>query len=100
MTQRVLKYSIAVDDEEHTFDMPEGAKLLHVACQEGAGNVQLWAQVEPEILHESRTFRVFATGQPLTDTSFHEWHHVGTTLALSGALVWHLYERVYAYERY
>lgn len=83
MTDRVLKWSIPVDDKPH--DAP--ALVVHVACQSSYDSVEVWA-LERHIKYAGiGKFQVFATGQEVPDDA----EYVGTALAAQGSLVWHLF---------
>lgn len=89
--RRVFKYDIPLT--RATFDMPDGARIVHVACQHDASSVQLWAEVDDATLTRRRQFHIFGTGHPIPeDTGGREFIHVGTAIAPGGALVWHVYE--------
>ena len=90
----VFKYPLRIEDEG-TVVMPEGARLLHVAVQEGSepgpSDLQLWAEVEPERPSQERTVRIFGTGHAMPEDV--PLHHVGTVQMAGGRLVWHVYEQ-------
>lgn len=48
-----------------TMSLPKGAEIVHVDVQNG--EAQLWAIIDPMAVYESRTFRIFATGQHIDD---------------------------------
>jgi hypothetical protein len=79
---RVLKWSVAVDDQLHEIG---AGKVAHVACQNGPDSVEVWT-LELGGPH-TLTAQVFATGQPLPGTVT---HHIGSTVAADG-LVWHVF---------
>jgi len=83
----VFKYEIPVDDQWHEIAMPLPAKVLHVACQDGArGTVMVWAEVTPSGAEvSSRAMRVYGTGHPVPSGAV----YVGT--ALASPFVWHVY---------
>jgi hypothetical protein len=84
MSRRVLKWTIAVNDQDHAIG---GGPVVHAACQHGDPSlVQVWT-VESEGT-TGRDVRVFATGQPLPDAAT----YLATTLASDGALVWHVFD--------
>lgn len=83
----VWKYEIPVDGQTHGHTIPEGATLVHVACQDGPGFVQVWALVDPLRQPETRDFQVYGTGQDVPSDA----RYVGTALAPFG-LVWHVFE--------
>lgn len=67
-------------------EMPVGAKILHVAMQNG--EVTIWAVVLPNAEREKRAFRVVGTGNPFPDAD--KWAHIGTVF--DGPFVWHVFE--------
>lgn len=87
MTRAIYKYSVRVSDGWQAVAMPGEARILHVACQEDAWAVQVWAEVD--ITSQVNTIthlQVFGTGQSIPDGAV----YVGSTMA--GAFVWHVYE--------
>jgi hypothetical protein len=83
----VFSYSLYVDDEIHKIMLPVGARIVHVALSTREYDVvRFWAEVDNDLPMETRIFQVFGTGQPVSG------RYVGTTVATSGALVWHLFE--------
>lgn len=81
----VYRYEVPVDDEAHEIEL--SGLIVHVASRV-ITVVDVWAESDREA-PIVRTFRVFATGQPLP----HQAVHIGTVLAgRDGVLVWHLYE--------
>lgn len=84
MSGEIWRYEVAVDDRWHPLQL--SGEILHVDCR-NLHAVEVWA------LHtggpvETRTFRVYGTGQPLPDSVA----HIGTAIAPGGQLVWHLIE--------
>ena len=74
-----------------TFQIPEGARFLHCAEQNGA--MCLWFEVDPgETRTVQRGFRIFGTGDPSVDAHL---SYVGTGLFNGGTFVFHVYEVSY-----
>lgn len=67
--------------------MPKGAKVL--CAREQAGNVCIWAEVDPTAPKENRAFEVFGTGHEMADQPR---TYIGTVVLSGGALVFHVYE--------
>lgn len=86
MSKRVLKWIVPVDDEPHEIG---GGPVVHIACQNGPGLVMVWTEepTNPSRPTEPRTAQVYGTGHEVPDRLV----HLGSTLALDGALVWHCY---------
>ena len=84
--KRVYKYEVPINDR-CAIMMPVGARLLHLAEQDGAPC--LWALVDPVAPVEARHFRLAGTGH---DVDCHILAYVGTVLLRGGALVFHLFE--------
>lgn len=80
----VHKYVLAIRDVV-LLALPAGAKPLHVAEQ--AGQLCLWALVDPDKKLTKRTFRVVGTGQSAPAKGY-----VGTALLHGGSLVLHVFE--------
>lgn len=82
MTSRIYRYEVPVDDKWHT--IKDVSPALHVACRE-LDTVEFWAHpVEQSV--RVRAFRVYGTGHDIPPEAM----YVGTALAPSGQLVWHL----------
>jgi hypothetical protein len=82
----VLRHEVPVDDTWHDVRLP--GPVVHIATRR-PDVVEIWTlhtDGGPEV---TRTFRVYGTGQPITDAV----RHVGTAIVPGGALVWHLMER-------
>ena len=73
-----------------TYEMPEDAKLLHVADQHGVPT--MWFEVDKDKLSESREFVVIGTGHEIHEEPWYVLNHIGSTM--SGVFVWHIYEKV------
>lgn len=84
----VYKYTVPIQDE-FTVTMPEGAKLLSFAAQNG--DPMLWALVDPDAgFRTLRVFRLFGTGHTIVDSE--TLTYVGTVLVHGDDLVFHLFE--------
>lgn len=85
MSDRVLKWVIPVDDEQHEIT---GIPLF-VGCQDDMkyDEVVVWTQVS---VYDSKVRKVqaFATGQPLPRGAKYVW----TVICAKGSLVWHLFD--------
>lgn len=86
--KQVFKYQFAIDDE-FELEMPKGAQILRVACQQSMP--MLWALVDASAEKEVRRFAVYGTGHPIEH--FDQRIHVATFFMAGGKLVWHLFER-------
>lgn len=66
--------------------MPDPAKVIHTACIDGVGTVNVWAEVTTDSrMTPTRRMRVFGTGHALPDGAV----YVGT--APAAPFVWHVY---------
>lgn len=83
---KVFKYKLPAIDTTVQVELPEGAKVLHVADQ--GGSPHLWALVNPDAPTETHYFRVAATGADVA----RELEYVGTAVCFNGALLWHVFE--------
>lgn len=97
MSTTIWKYPLKITDKQ-ILQMPEGAKLLSAQMQ--GNTLCLWALVNPGAPTQPREIEVFGTGNPmlvqLGDCAFGaqvERHYIST--AIAGALVWHIFERVW-----
>lgn len=83
----VYVYRISLDVPVMTFDIPEGARLLHTAEQHGM--VAIWCEIpDPEASKVTRRFELYGTGHPIPSGAI----YIGTTLHYGGELVLHVYE--------
>ena len=84
MTKKVFKYLIQITTHETTIEMPIGAKIISVGCQND--ELFLWAHVDTEKATEKRKIAVYGTGHEVT----HEGVFIGTVLMFDGSLVLHV----------
>lgn len=92
MTKTIWKYSFDIDDE-FVLEMPEGARVLHVAMQ--GRQSCLWAVISPERSKVKRRFSIVGTGHPMPDR---ELQYCGTfQVTGSVILVFHLFEDIEFY---
>ncbi|KKN34697.1 hypothetical protein LCGC14_0791240 [marine sediment metagenome] len=85
---KILKYPFEVDGEVN-IQMPAGARVLTVQVQ--YGSPCLWAAVVPEAPIETRSFRIFATGQKI-DIDLTQAQYIGTFPLREGSFIGHLFE--------
>lgn len=76
------------DDAE--FQMPQGARLLHVGVQSGQFPyvVAIWALVNPTMPTVRRRLYVRGTGHVVPEGV----EYVGSTITANGSLVWHVFD--------
>ena len=89
MSWTIWKFPLALEVEQ-TVEVPQNAKFLHVAYQDGLPTV--WAEVDPDLPREPRTFVIVGTGHRVPETGGPTGKppaYVGTVLR--GAFVWHIY---------
>jgi hypothetical protein len=79
----IWKFPFELSDAA-VIEMPQRAKVLHVAAQNGAPTI--WALVDTEAPKEPRTFRIVGTGHPIPE----DVKHAGTFQ--QGPFVWHVFE--------
>lgn len=87
MNARIWKFEFDIHDRI-TIQMPKGAKILHVECQDNMPCI--WALVNADAPRETRSFRIVGTGHPIPDIA--DLRHVATFQMADGQLVWHLFE--------
>lgn len=90
----IYKYPIPLRTSQviHKFDLPQGAKVLHVGAQDPE-NVLIWVQHKAEhpkheAPREQRTFRVYGTGHLIDPEEVKEY--IGSVVV--APFVWHVYE--------
>lgn len=86
--QKVFKYLLPVFTHSE-IQMPEGAKILHVAVQ--AGYPFIWALVNPDAPLKTRSFDVYATGHEIINPAFTR-KFIGTFFVNGGEFVFHVFE--------
>lgn len=82
--REIWKYDFEISDDYQVKEMPSGAEILRVASQDSV--LTMWAMVIRKRALESRTFRVYGTGQPIAPDD----RYIGT--ADIRPFVWHLFE--------
>jgi hypothetical protein len=82
----VWKYPIPLNPGNAVHEVPDQARLVHIATQRG--ETALWYEVNPDAAPVQRRFSLFATGESIPDG----WTYRGTTLHDRGYLVLHVYE--------
>jgi len=80
----IWKYPL--DGTQIDLQMPVGTRILHVSEQHGGPT--FWALVDTDASLEMRSFRLYATGEPMANPV----QYVGTVLLSGGAYVFHLFE--------
>lgn len=88
MPLTVYKYPLPMH-REPAIEMPKEARILCVQVQKEVACV--WAIVDPEQPTETRTFRLFGTGQPM-DIVVGSHRYIGTFQLLAGDFIGHLFE--------
>jgi hypothetical protein len=82
----IWKYPVGFYGPNH-ISLPADAKILHVDRRDHISHaVAFWAEVNPSIPSEIRSFQVVGTGHQISPNM----EHIGTTI--DGSYVWHLYE--------
>lgn len=86
----IYKYTIPVDGQEHLLSLPQYTMIVNVDKHPKRSDaVSAWALIyDTNMPHESRTFIVSGTGQPVDP----DWSYIGSAVTLDGSLVWHLWE--------
>lgn len=91
----VLKFKVPIDGKWHSLLLPPGATLVHVGNvypiwsppPHASDYLHFWAESpDPRDEPVSRSFRAYATGEPITDEAA-TW--AGTFI--EDGFVWHLY---------
>ena len=85
----IWKYSFDLNTTEYAFQIPQGAKPLHV--REQRGTMCMWLLVDTEKPKERRIFVIQGTGHELSiDTD--KAVYIGTAFMDSGNFVFHIFE--------
>lgn len=71
--------------ESSEISMPKGAEILHIDVQRETPC--LWARVDTDCEHETRTFAIVGTGHPCPSGC-----HIGSFLMRGGDFVFHVFE--------
>jgi len=83
--QTIFKYTLEITDRQ-VMSMPAGAKPLTVQMQNG--KLQLWVLCDPGRSKNIRTFAVYGTGNPISDSDY-----AGEYIASvqDGSFIWHVF---------
>ena len=84
----IWKYTL--DPNDLKINMPIGARIL--TAREQRDRICVWAEVHDDSHTEQRNFVVVATGQEMPEGIL---KYLGTASLNSGALIFHVYERVF-----
>lgn len=88
----IWKFPLQTTDQQ-SLEMPESAEILSVQVQ--GETPCLWALVDPQAIRLTRVFETFGTGHPVpVDAGHIRRKFIGTYQLLSGALVFHVFERI------
>lgn len=88
-TRAVHKFALLLGSENR-IEMDQTAGILHVGMQ--GHLLMLWAVVDTEAPKFTRTFKVFGTGELISDG----WLPIGT--CFDGPFVWHVFELLVRHE--
>ncbi len=83
----IWKFSLVVTDV-NDIEMPKWAKILKVDVN-FEEQPQMWALVIPDAIRETRRFRIYGTGHPITATNL---EFIDTFQQKHLGLVWHVFE--------
>lgn len=89
MTLHVYKYPFNMTGEQTEFELPIGAKLLHVAAQHNA--FHLWALVDDDTILETRVVRIVGTGHDIPYAPA-RLAYLNTIMIGEGRFVFHAFE--------
>ena len=85
--ETVWKFKINPSSEIQTIEMPVWSHILYFG-EDPNGELCIWAQVNPVLEYESRSFYCIGTGWDMSED--YMWNWVGT--ARQGSYMWHLFE--------
>jgi hypothetical protein len=85
---KIFRYVLGITDFQ-TRGMPDGARILSV--QNKAGELCLWALVDPDQPTVSVGVRIVGTGNPFDDAK--EWADCFVGTVIQGRFVWHVFAR-------
>lgn len=85
--ETVWKFKINPSLEIQTIEMPAWSHVLYFG-EDPNGELCIWAQVDPVLACEPRTFYCMGTGWDMPEDC--AWNWVGT--ARQGPYMWHLFE--------
>ena len=80
-------WKITLNQPEQDFDLPRGARVVHVATQDD--NPCVWLDLDTSRIVQSRTFAAYGTGHLVPEDAA----YVGTARGVAGGLVFHIYEQ-------
>ncbi len=83
----IHKYTFKIEDEV-SIEMPKGARILSVQCQDDIP--VMWALVDTENELETRLFNIFGTGEEIWPSfDYSKEDHLATFQ--HGIFVWHIF---------
>jgi hypothetical protein len=85
--KRIYKYNLAIIDQQAIM-MPPSAEIISAQMQ--AGELKIWAIVDPSAVESLRHFEVFGTGHPIQNNGPRKF--LGTVQM--GGLVFHVFEYI------
>lgn len=90
---KVFKYPLEIRDEQR-IAMPYVATIISAQAQHGI--LCLWAVVDETAPPTERTIDILGTGHHMEGDRFmgDKRKFIGTVQMMSGALVWHVFERI------
>jgi len=81
----IWKYELEIKDVQD-IEIPEGAKLLHIANQNGG--LCVWFEVDQEARKKMNTFAIVGTGNAFDPKGF---EHIGSVII--NPFVWHVFQK-------
>ena len=84
----IYKYPLPLDRIQ-SVSMPADALIRSVGKQ--GDDLMLWAEVDTNAPHKTRTIEIFGTGHSIPEDMGASRAYIGTVQA--GFFVWHIYER-------
>ena len=87
----VFKYPLQITGSQ-VIRMPTGATILSFQSQ--FDEPCIWALVDSEFPEVDREFQIIGTGHPIGEKVGKRLTYIGTIQAMSGKLIWHLFEVV------
>lgn len=88
---QIWKYELT-PKREQTIEIPLGAEILSVGCQQHPEQAVIWAKVNPNAVKALKIIVVLATGQEYECEPSWELKFIGT--GQMGWMVWHVFEKV------
>lgn len=79
-------------EERFDIKMPSGAEILTLQLDEKTSHPCIWAVVDTDYVHETRSFRLLTTGAEVPNGINVKEHYIGSYQYQKGEFIGHVFE--------